>query len=223
MTLEQLATDTDRTIAFKSPITTIEDKKYMCDAKGSLVPLELVKPTKKLEDEIVRKMIEFSTDLNAQLTRFYGHCFEDIGAFEALLAQEYDATVGGRKGNMTLTSFDGCMKVQVQVADLIDFGPELHIAKALIDECLNEWAADSRPEIRAVIISAFNTEKASQINRAEIFMLLRLDIDDPRWLRAMDAIRDAIRVIGSKEYIRFYRRKSPDGKWRAITIDLAKV
>jgi len=223
MTLQQLATETDRTIAFKDPVKEMDGNQYMFDAKGSLVPLDLVKPAKKLEDDTVRKMIGYATDLNAQLSRFLGHCFEDIAAFEALLAEQYDATIGGKKGNMTLMSFDGCMKVQVQVADLIDFGPELHVAKSLIDECLNEWAADSRPEIRAIITRAFNTDKAGQINRAEIFMLLRLDIEDPRWLKAMDAIRDAIRVIGTKSYTRFYQRSGPDAKWQPISIDLAKV
>ena len=146
-----------------------------------------------------------------------------LGAFEALLAQEYDVKKGGRKGNKTFMTFDGCMKVQVQVSDFIDFGPQLQIAKELIDECLNEWAADSRPEIRAIVTRAFNTDKAGQINRSEIFMLLRLDIEDERWRRAMDAIRQAMRVVGSKTYIRFYERDTPDGTWRPVTIDLARA
>ena len=223
MTLQQLSLETDRTIAFKDPIKEMDGNQYMRDAKGSLVPVDLVKPAKKLEDDTVRRMIGFATDLNAQMERFKGHCFEDIATFQDLLAEQYDATVGGKKGNMTLMSFDGCMKVQVQVADLINFGPELQVAKTLIDECFNEWAADARPEIRAAITSAFNTDKEGQINRSGIFMLLRLDIDDPRWLRAMDAIRDAIRVFGSKSYTRFYQRSGPDAKWQPISIDLAKV
>jgi hypothetical protein len=85
--------------------------------------------------------------LSEQVARFKGHTFEDLGALEALLAQEYGVTKGGAKGNKTFMSHDGLYKVQVQVADHIDFGPQLQIAKELIDECLNEWAADSRPSI----------------------------------------------------------------------------
>ena len=149
--------------------------------------------------------------------------FDDLGAFEALLAEEYDTKVGGQKGNKTLQSVDGLFKVQVQVADHIDFGPELQIAKALVDECLTEWAADARAEIRAIVTRAFNTDKAGQINRSEIFMLLRLDIADDRWTRAMKAIRDAMRIVGSKTYIRCYRRDRFDAPWQAITIDLARA
>jgi hypothetical protein len=139
------------------------------------------------------------------------------------LAQEYDAKVGGPKGNKTLMSHDGLFKVSVQVADNIAFGPELQTAKTLVDECLNEWAESARPELRAIVTRAFNTDKEGQINRSEIFMLLRLEINDPRWQRGMQAIRDAMRVVGSKTYPRCHRRDTPDGKWKAVTIDLAKA
>lgn len=204
-------------------VLDIAGKPYMADAKGSLVPLEMVKPMDKLQDELVRKVMGFARDLSAQIGRFRGHTFEDIGSLEALLAQEYDATIGGRKGNKTLLSFDGRMKVEVKVSDFIDFGPELQIAKTLIDECLNEWSAESRPEIRAIVTRAFNTDKAGCINKSEIFMLLRLDIEDERWRRAMDAIREAMRVVGSKTYLRFYERASADAAWEPVTIDLARA
>lgn len=203
--------------------TTIGDQVFMGDGKGGFTPVDLIKPQHLLEDETVRKIIGFAAALSAQVTRFKEHTFEDIGAFEALLAQEYGTKVGGQKGNKTLQSVDGLFKVQVQVADHIDFGPELQIAKGLIDECLNEWAADARAEIRAIVTRAFNTDKAGQINRSEIFMLLRLDIEDDRWKRAMQAIRDAMRVVGSKTYIRCYRRDRFDAPWQAISIDLARA
>ncbi|MBA5777447.1 DUF3164 family protein [Stappia sp. F7233] len=204
-------------------IVEVGGKSYLRDAKGNLVPVEAIKPEHKLEDETVRKIMAYARDLSAQISRFKQHTFDDLSAFEALLAQEYGAAKGGAKGNKTFMSFDGLMKVQVQVADYIDFGPQLQVAKGLIDECLNEWAADSRPEIRAIVTRAFNTDKAGQINRSEIFMLLRLDIADERWLKAMEAIRAAMRVVGSKTYVRCYERDTPDGQWQPVTIDLARA
>lgn len=193
------------------------------DGKGTLVPENLIKAQHLLEDETVRKIVGYADALSEQVARFKGHTFDDISAFEAILSQEYDETRGGAKGNKTLMSYDGLVKVQVQVADHIEFGPELQVAKSLVDECLNEWSAEARDELRAVVTRAFNTDKAGQINRSEIYSLLRLDISDERWQRAMAAIRDAMRVVGSKTYIRCYRRDTADGPWRAITIDLAKA
>lgn len=199
----------------------VGEKTYMPDAKGALVPLALVKPIDRLKDELVRKMIAFAVDLNAQIGRFRGHCFDDVGSFEALLAQEYQTSVGGKKGNVTLTSFDGTMKVTIQVADLLEFGPELKAAKKLVDECLTDWSAGTGDELQAIVNRAFSVDKQGQINRSELFMLLRVDIEEERWKRAMEAIRDSIRVIGSKTYIRFHRRETSNDAWSAVTIDLA--
>ncbi|MCR9122978.1 MAG: DUF3164 family protein [Phyllobacteriaceae bacterium] len=204
-------------------IVRVNGRDYMADAKGQLVPVENIKPQDRLEDEIVRKIMGYALDLSAQITRFRGHTMADLGEFDALLEQDYGAKKGGKKGNRTYQDFGGLMKVQVQVADFVDFGPQLQVAKTLIDECLNEWAADSRPEIRALVTRAFQTEKQGQINRSDIFMLLRLDITDERWVKAMEAIRDAMRVTGSKEYIRFYLRDRVTDPWRSVTIDLAKA
>lgn len=209
--------------AMPQGVITVAGKSYLPDSKGSLVPVELVKAQHKLEDETVRKIIGFARDLSAQIGRFKGHSTTDLGEFDALLEQEYGGRPGGQKRNRTYQTFDGLLKVEVRVSDFIDFGPELQVAKGLIDECLVEWTDDARAEVRAVITRAFNTDKEGQINRSEIFMLLRLDIVDERWRRAQDAIRDAMRVVGSKQYLRFYERDRVDAEWHPITIDLAKA
>lgn len=206
-------------------VQEISGKKYMTGADGRLTPLDLVKPADKLSDETVRKVMGFALDLSAQIERFKAHTMDDLAGLDGLLEQQYGVVKAGNrgKGNRTYLSYDGCLKVTVQVADFVDFGPELQIAKQLIDECLNEWAADSRPEIRAIVTRAFNTDREGQINRAEIFMLLRLDIEDERWQRAMTAIRDAMRVVGRKEYVRFAMRDDAKAAWRTVTIDMAKA
>ena len=206
-----------------SGVVDVNGVPSMYDAKGGTLPLAMIKPQDQLQDDVVRQIMGYAIALSEQVARFKAHTFEDIGIFEALLAEQYGTTVGGQKGNKTLMSYDGLFKVQVQVADNIVFGPELQTAKTIIDECLNEWAAGSRDEIRAIVTRAFNTDKEGQINRSEIFMLLRLEIEDERWQRAMKAIRDAMRVVGSKTYVRCYQRATFDGAWQAVSIDLAKV
>ena len=127
------------------------------------------------------------------------------------------------RANRSYKTHDGLYEIEVRVQDQIEFGPELQVAKGLVDECLNEWAEDARPEIRAIVTKAFNTDKEGRINRSEIYMLLRLEITDARWTRAMQAIRDAMRVTGSKSYIRFWMRESFDAPRVAVTIDLANA
>lgn len=196
---------------------------FIGTSDGGLIPVSAVKPQYLLEDDLVRQEIGHAWALSEQLSRFLEHFAENLMAYEQLVGEKYGAKVGGKKGNKTLMTYDGLFKVQVQVADNVVFGPELQIAKSLVDECLTDWTSGSGDELKAVIQRAFNTDKEGQINRAALYSLLRLEIADPRWQNAMQAIRDAMRIVGSKSYVRFYHRQTTDAAWQAITIDLAKA
>lgn len=213
----------DGEITLPAGVELVNGRPYMADAKGKLTPLEMIKTEHRLEDELVRKIMDFAEPLAAQVARFREHTFDDVDGFVALLEQEYGVSRGGQKGNLTFTSYDGLMRVQVQVSDLIEFGPQLQIAKTHVDACLSEWSADSRPEIRAVVTRAFNVDKAGLVNKAELFSLLRLEIQDARWQEAMKAIRNAIRVVGSKRYVRIHKRANPQAPWEHVSIDVASA
>lgn len=224
--LDTIEVQTDTILQEVGPepgITLVHGRKYMSDARGALVPIEVVDAADKLEDEVVRKIIGFAQPLSDEVSRFWDHTMVDLDGLDALLEQEYNVKKGGKKGNRTYYSFDGLMRVQVSVGDLTTFGPQLQVAKKILDGLMLEWSADSRPEIRAYITKAFNTDQAGKVSRSDIYALLRLDIDDERWQEAMRAIRDSIRIIGSKEYIRFAKRANVTDDFKAITIDLAKA
>ncbi|WP_030540569.1 DUF3164 family protein [Sphingobium sp. DC-2] len=199
----------------------IDGATYWTNADGGLIPDVAVKPIDKLQDELVRKIVGFALPLSAQVARFRQHSFDDVDDFVALLEQEYQAKRGGSKGNLTFTSYDGLMMIKVAVADAILFGPELQVAKGIVDECLREWSAESRAEIRTLITRAFDVDSQGRINRSGLFSLLRLEISDPRWQKAMTAIRDSIRIVGSKRYIRMYQRPNAQAAWQPITIDVS--
>ena len=199
----------------------VNGKLYMADPKGALVPVEAVKAQDKLMDETVRKVLGYAAPLADEIARFKQHTFDDVDGYVELLRQEYGANPGGRKGNLTLTTFDGLLKVQVAVADHIHFGPELQVAKALVDELLVEWGDGARDELKAIVANAFEVRQQGKVNKAALFSLLKLNIEDERWQRAMKAIRDSMRVVGSKRYVRCYRRADAAAQWEAVSIDVA--
>jgi len=208
---------------------TIEEKisqipdGYLKDAKGRLVPESMIMDHQRMEDDLVRKIMGYAVGLSDQIARFQAHTFDDMAAFMDLLQEKYGMSKGGKKGNVTFTSFDGCLRVQINIQDHLEFGPELQIAKGLIDECIADWSSEMSDKIAALVNHAFNVDKAGQVNREALFSLRRLDIDDPKWRRAVTAINDSIRTIGSKAYIRFYRRDNVEAHWQTVTIDLAKA
>jgi hypothetical protein len=208
-------------LALKAGRTTLNGREYLNDAKGGFTPVEVVKAQDILEDETVRKVMFYAKELSAQIARFKANTFLDLNAFQSLLEQEYGARKGGTKGNVRYFSHDGLMMVQVQMAEQITFGPQLQVAKTLIDACLLEWGAESHEAIRALINRVFSVEKEGQINRGELFGLLRLEIKDERWQRAMEAVKDSIRSTGTKAYVRFYERSTHDGPLVGVRLDIA--
>lgn len=198
---------------------------FVVDAKGRFVPQDSIRPHELLEDQMVRKVLGFAVDLHNQIRRFKRHVFADSSSFMALVSEEYGVTKRGAKGkgNVTFSSFDGLMKFQISVADRLTFGPELQVAREVFEECIDDWTEGARPELRVLVDNAFQADKEGNVSRDAIFRLLRIDFQDARWKRGQDAIRDSIRVIGSKSYARFYCRQSQDAAWVSLPIDLAAI
>ncbi|MFZ4221452.1 DUF3164 family protein, partial [Enterobacter ludwigii] len=172
------------------------------DARGALIPESVIKPVDKERDALVKSLVERAKPLQEALHKFKQDAFADIEALIDLSAEQYGAKVGGRKGNVTLYSFDGRYKVQRAMQESIAFDERIQAAKALIDACVAEWTQDARPELLAIIDRAFSADKAGEINPARVLSLRRYEITDPRWIEAMSALSEAVQVVGSKSYIR---------------------
>ena len=194
---------------------------YAVNAKRHMIPDEVVRDADRLENDVVRRILAFGVDLADQIARFRAHTFDDLATFLDLLGEQYGRRKTAGKGGYSCTSYDGRLKVQVQVQDRITFGPELQVARELVNECLADWAADSQPEARAIIQDAFSVDKRGSVNREAVFRMRRLQIDDERWKRAQQAVSDSIRVEGAKAHVRLYMRPTPEAKWIQVPINIA--
>ena len=157
------------------------------------------------------------------LRTFKRVAMEDCRSFIEVSAEQYGVTLGGKKGNVSLFSFDGQFKIQLTVADNIQFDERLQAAKALIDACINKWARNSSDEIKVLVQDAFQTDKEGRISTGRVLGLRRLDIKDANWQQAMTAIGESVLVVGSTEYIRFYERAGDTGKYVPISLDIATL
>lgn len=196
---------------------------YRKDAQGRLIPESMIKPIDAERDTLVQALIASAKKLSKEIGDFKVKVFGDVGAFVQLSAEQYDTKLGGKKGNVTLYSFDGRYKVQVATADNIVFDERLQAAKSLIDKCIDEWSKDSRPEIKVLVQEAFQTDKEGNLNTGRVLALRRLEIEDDRWQRAMKAIGESVQVVGSKQYVRFYERIGDTDQYVAISLDIAAV
>lgn len=195
---------------------------YMCDRKGRLVPIAQVSPFDLEMDVFVRNQVAEAIEENARIKAFKVKSFNECYAWLDLVAEKYGKTRGGVKGNVTFPSYDGSKQISIKVQDSLTFGPELQIAKGIIDECINEWVEDANDNIRAIIQDAFSVDKEGQLSTSRILSLRRIKIADVRWSQAMEAISESLLVAVSKTYINF-RQKDADGKLVGIPIDIAAV
>lgn len=196
---------------------------FLKDARGHLVPLDLVKPIDMARNDLVLELVKKAQAVSEVLATFKADAFGDIKAFVDMSAEQYNAKLGGKKGNLTLMSFDGQFKVVQAAQDNIRFDERLQAARALIDECLTEWTQDARSEVRAIVNEAFRADKQGEISTGRVLALRRMDITDERWQRAMEAIGDAVQVVGSKSYIRVYRRIGESEQYVPIPLDIASA
>ena len=200
-----------------------DSPRYKTDAQGRLVPVETIAPIDLERDALVIELMRRAKLVSEQIADFKRVLFGDFDAFLALSAEQYGAKLGGRKGNVTLFSFDGRYKIIRQIQDSLVFDERLQAAKSLIDECITDWAQGSRPEIRALVNDAFQVDKAGRINVQRVLGLKRLKIEDEKWRAAMQAIADSVHICSSKSYIRFYERVGDTEVFRPVTLDLAQA
>ena len=196
---------------------------YWRNARGDLIREANVSEIDRDMDATTRHIHAFGGALSAEMFRFRTHTQDDVYALIDRVAERYGAKLGGRKGNVQIGSFDGRMRVTISQADVIDVGPEIHAAQAIVEECLDEWTERGNLKLRALIDQAFRPDATGHLSVAHLLRLRRIAIDDDRWRAVQAAIGDALRPVGRAEYIRLHRRDDPAQRWEQVPLHLATV
>jgi len=194
---------------------------YWADANGSLVPVSKIKAIDKDRDQVVTELVAQAKLESSRLMAFKVTAMQAVSDFVTRSLDLYDVKHGGKKGNVTLISFDGKHKVVRQMQETIVFDERLQAAKELIDECIQVWAKGSNANIKVLVNDAFQVDQAGKISTGRVLGLRRLEIDDEKWHRAMTAISDSMKVASTKPYIRFYERDETSGEYCPVNLDVA--
>jgi hypothetical protein len=196
---------------------------YMKNAQGHLVPVANVREQDLLRDQVVRTLVAQALEANQKLVDFKKKALDDITDLVKISGERYGVTLGGEKGNISISSYDGKYKVMRSVADLIQFTEELEAAKALVFACINRWSEGVNPFIKTLVMRAFAPGSNGQLKTTAVLDLLRVEFDDAEWTEAMRALKDSIAASGTAIYVRVYERIGSSEKYKAIPLDLAAV
>lgn len=118
----------------------INENEYMQDAEGRLIPVKLIRDIDRQRDNLVKELFNQAATLSTQIKEFKKRSFNDIAAHVSLAAEKYNLKIGGEKGNVTLTSYDGQYKIIRSYADKLDFNEGFNIAREKFSICLGKWS-----------------------------------------------------------------------------------
>jgi hypothetical protein len=109
---------------------------FVMNAVGHLVPEHQVREHDKLRDGVARDLSTIALDINKALAAFKAKALADIDDLIAISSARYGVTIGGKKGNASITTYDGQFKIERAMAERITFTEEILAAKELIDQCI---------------------------------------------------------------------------------------
>ena len=195
---------------------------YMENGLGHLVPVANVPALDVLRDETVRELVGRAEETGRAVAEFRALAAARVAGFCEMSSEAYGVAICGEKGNVTLTSFDGSMRVTRARADEISFTEEVRVTRELCFRCIEKWSAGANANLATLVRKSFETDKDGHLSASKILSLRSYEITgDADWDAAMAALDGAIQVIGSRQYVRFYRR-GPDGKYAQVGVDCGK-
>jgi len=196
---------------------------YVMNALGHLVPENQVRDHDKLRDQVATELAGMAIELSKGLAAFKAKALADIADLIAISHERYGVAVGGKKGNVSIVTYDGKFKVERAIAERITFTEEILAAKDLIDQCIRKWSEGADQHLRVLVDRAFRANSQGQIKTGDVLSILRVEIDDQDWRLAMQALKDSIQVNGTAVYIRVYRRGGATDQYEPINLNLAAV
>lgn len=193
-------------------------KGYMLNGQGHLVPMTAIREIDILRNQLVEGLIKEVKVRSAETAGFKAQCQTQITSFVEVAAQEHGVAMGGAKGNVSLTSFDGRFKVVRATDETIQFSEGLVVARELIERCIQRWSDGANANLVALINKAFETDRAGNLSTARVLGLASVKIDDAEWCKAIEAIHQSVQVASTKSYVRFYERNAL-GQYVQIPLD----
>ncbi|WP_107495302.1 DUF3164 family protein [Thalassobius sp. I31.1] len=195
---------------------------------GSLIAYDMLEPVKQLEHDLVTRLCTEAQARSEELKTYKLNAISEMVAARVMMLSDWGVKKGGKDGNLTLRSECRRWMVRLTVGKHISFGPEMEAAKELIFEVVEDEKRKSGSDFLSQIVDrVFSPNKKGRIDTQGILGLRDVECDDPRWIRAMEAIEQSILRDSATTYINFYKvnlhaKTRAAGETR-ISLNLAEV
>ena len=186
-----------------------------------MVPIEAVKDIDKLRDGVVLTIAERIKALESYMKEGKAKCMSDIEEFLKISAEQYGVKMGGTKGNVMLTSYDGSVQVILAQANNLVVNEGVNMAKELIDDYLADITSDASPDVRTIVNLAFKV-KQGRMDVKRLMELKQCNIQDERWLKAMEIISDSVTVASTTPCLRL-RDRTAAGVYKTHMLEFSTI
>lgn len=200
-----------------------DSKGRWIDAAGNHIPAKYVDAVAKKRDPMVERLHREATKVQDRLTKFKELARAEIDKYLDWLAASNNEKELNQGGNYKLDNFSGNLRIELKVHKINQFDERIQLARQKIERCAERWAEGANENLQVVVANAFAVDKRGNFDNQKILGLRNWKIKDREWKEAMDLITDSLSFAGTREYLMFQVRDTPDSEWRTIRLDLAGV
>jgi hypothetical protein len=194
---------------------------FLIDKDGIKIPRKHAREADVKRHDLVVKLINRAKKREAMLKADREYFDSEIDKFLAWEEKHYGQkrTV---KGSVMLSNFAKDQYVERKVNESVEYDEKLALAKAALDECLNDLAEGARAELMTIVNAKFKMNRQGKVNRADIESLTTLNVKHSAFQRFVALIGEARSVTGSKAYL-YFKYRDETSEFKAIKLSLADV
>ena len=195
-----------------------KEPKTMTDANGAKVPIKYVSKFDRERDRVARRILARFENARRALETVVEESVADLDGLMQLKQKL------GEKGNFQLRSFDGLIQVQIRQQYNIILDERVAKARELmlayVNGVLDAVKNVDTTVLRRLIESAFRANRQGVLPTTKIFDLMRMEVKDARWNEAREILQDAIRPQRGKRYLTCETRRTTQGDFAPISLNL---
>lgn len=195
---------------------------FIINAKGDHIRIENVPELALLKDQLIKMFVNQAQEISETISSFKSLAFSELDTLCDIAAEEHGEKLGGKKGNIKITSYDGKFQIVKTLRDVHTLEEQMPLIKQLIGEVTAEWKGAASEDLKNVIDKVLKVKDEGVINMQNVRDLLGMNVKHPKWKQAMQLILDSLKVIDQRSYVNVYER-GDDGRYNLIPLSIAGV
>ena len=193
--------------------------KYMKDINGDEVNVKYVNAYDKARDRVSRRILKRFVEERKRMEALLKDSLADLDSLMKLK----DSL--GDRGNFQTQSFDGLIQVEVRQQYNVYLDERVIKARELMIDYVNHVLEKVNgvdvTVLRRLVDSAFRANSRGFLPVSKIHELKRMVVNDPRWQEAIKILEEAMKPVKGKRYLNCATRRSTQGDFQTIRLDLA--